>query len=171
MKTLTHVVMVTMILAMSIKPVMAKKPTHKHASSHQVKSKTLEQYISKMCKRNCVNANHLNKAVYQASRRHKVPANLIKAVMKVESRFKRTASSKGNYGLMQVNYTAHRNEVSKDELLNVESNIDIGAGILSKCLVDAHNNIMKALECYKGNDSPGYKQEVKKALIVIASLN
>lgn len=170
MKKLIQFVVLTTILAMSIKPVMAKKPTHRPLTSHHQKAKNLQQYISKLCKRSCVDAKHLNKTVKLASMRYKVPRSLILAVLKVESRFKTTALSDGNYGLMQVNLSSHRRRVGSSNLFDVDTNIDIGSSVLSKCLANSRNNIMEALECYKGGDNPEYKREVKKAMLVVASL-
>lgn len=170
MKQLIKITMLTIVLAMSIKPVMAKKPTHNYLTSHHQKAKNLQQYIAKLCKRSCVDANQLNRTVKLASVKHKVPRNLIMAVLKVESRFKRTALKDGNYGLMQVNLSSHRKQAASKDLFNVETNIDIGSSILSRCLENSRNNIMKTLECYKGGNNPEYKQEVKKALLVVASL-
>jgi len=161
MKKLNRLVVITAILVMSIKPAIAKP--------HLIHRSTLKEYIGTLCKRSCVNAATLKKIVHAASRKHRVPKNLILAVMKEESGFQHTARSKGNYGLMQVNLTAHP-EIDRSKILNIETNIDAGTRILSKCFKH-HRNTTQALTCYKTGDVSTYNREVKRTLIVLASLS
>lgn len=160
MTRIVKLVVLATMLTIAIKPVHAK-------SKPSSKKKTLQEYVSTHCKRACVDVKTLKDTVKLMSHRHKVPANLIMAVVKVESRFKKTALASGNYGLMQVNYRSHK----RKNLFDVSTNIDVGTEILSDCLEKSKDNIRKALTCYKGNDSKVYRTEVNKAMLVIASLN
>lgn len=170
MKRMIKSMVFTTILAMSIGPAVAKPKPHKHVSAHTQKAKTLQEYIAKHCKKACVNANQLRRAVKDISAKHKVPPNLVIAVLKVESRFKRTAVAAGNYGLMQVNLASHRKKFAGADPFNVEANLNVGSRVLKECLIESGNNIMEALACYKGGKNREYNKEVKDAMLVLASL-
>lgn len=171
MKKLTQTAIAVMvIMVLSISPVMAKRThSHKpHHKRHQVHS--LQEYIHTLCKRSCVEAMVLNRVVKRVSTRYHVSNRLIMAVLKVESRFKRTANSKGNYGLMQINLRSHP-EVQQHTIFDTETNINVGAQILSRCLDRSKNGLTKTLTCYKGSHSSEYHNEIKKTLVVLARLD
>ena len=152
--------LIVAVALIAIKPVHAKsKPSER--------KKTLQEYVNTHCKKSCINAKELRDTVKTMSRRHSVPSNLILAIVKVESRFKRTALSKGNYGLMQVNYSTHRTR----NLMDTTTNLEVGTSILSDCLEKTKANLRRTLACYKGDDSPIYRNEINKAMLVLASLN
>jgi len=171
LKIIAKCVVVITILTLSIKPVYAKRGikesiSHQHKVSIKVgrakKPRTLQQYIDRLCTKDCVESSNLKLSVTQASTKHHVPRHLILAVMKVESRFKKKAKSKGNYGLMQVNASTHP-ELTGDKF-NVKTNIDAGTSILKDCLTKTKGVVKRALSCYKGNESPIYIAEVITAM-------
>lgn len=140
------------------------------SSSVHSKSRSLEEYISKLCTEQCVNSHKLNKVVKKANKKYKLPRHLLIAVLKTESKFQKTSYNKGNYGLMQVNKSSHLDKVRGKDLYEVEVNIDIGARILSDCLKKT-KSMKHALICYKHNDSTKYQNEVKKTMLILASIN
>lgn len=93
------------------------------------------------------------KNVYREAARHQVDADLILAVMQVESAFDRFAiSSAGAQGLMQV-MPFWRNEIGRpqDNLTDVSTNIRYGSAILAHYLVVSRNDLVDALARYNGS--------------------
>lgn len=89
---------------------------------------------------------------------YKIPAELLWAIAKTESRFNANAINKNtngssDYGLMQIN-SIHKSWLEKsgisiNDLYNPAINIKVGAKILSLCL-NKHGWNFKAINCYNG---------------------
>lgn len=95
----------------------------------------------------------LLKIVYREARRHGLDADLVLAVMQVESAFDRYAISRvGAQGLMQV-MPFWRNEIGRpqDNLTDVETNIRYGTTILAHYLEVSRNDLVDALARYNGS--------------------
>jgi len=91
--------------------------------------------------------------VYQQARRNGIDADLILAVMHVESAFDRFAISKvGAQGLMQV-MPFWRNEIGRpqDNLTDVVTNIRYGSTILAHYLEVSKGDLIEALARYNGS--------------------
>jgi soluble lytic murein transglycosylase-like protein len=91
--------------------------------------------------------------VYQEAVRHDVDADLILAVMQVESGFDRFAiSSAGAQGLMQV-MPFWRNEIGRpqDNLTSITTNIKYGSAILAHYLSVSRGDLVDALARYNGS--------------------
>ncbi len=79
--------------------------------------------------------------VYKKSQEYDFDPMLILGIIETESDFKPDAlSSKGAYGLMQVNYSAWKNELEiiPNRLFEIEYNIEIGLKILKESSLDYH---------------------------------
>lgn len=127
-------------------------------------------YVKEKCFKGCVNIPTLVNSVQQASTRHHVSANLIYAVMAVESSFRpKAVGGRINVGLMQVNRIAHRKKL-KGNYYSVKHNVNIGTSILKACLTKTKGRIDKALSCYKGGRSPTYITKVRRHLATIKHL-
>ncbi len=95
----------------------------------------------------------LLKVVYRESSRHQLDADLVLAVMQVESAFDRFAISRvGAQGLMQV-MPFWRQEIGRpmDNLTDVETNIRYGTTILAYYLDVAGGDLVDALARYNGS--------------------
>jgi soluble lytic murein transglycosylase-like protein len=91
--------------------------------------------------------------VYQEANRNSIDADLILAVMQVESAFDRFAiSSAGAQGLMQV-MPFWRNEIGRpqDNLTDVITNVRYGSTILAHYLEVAKGDLIDALARYNGS--------------------
>ena len=100
-----------------------------------------------------------NEIVTTYAEKYEVDSNLIFAVIKAESNFKEDAvSSKSAIGLMQIventaldvarkNNIEIKSENIKEELLNVDNNINIGTKYL-ETLLKKYNNLEVALAAY-----------------------
>ncbi len=98
----------------------------------------------------------ITNSVFNLSRKHGFNPYLVMAVIFVESRFNRRAVSRaGAYGLMQVNYSVWKDELSIDRkrLTQVDYNIELGLTILKNYLLETGGDIIKALILYNN----GYK--------------
>ncbi len=95
----------------------------------------------------------LLRIVYREAHRQNLDADLVLAVMQVESHFDRFAISRvGAQGLMQV-MPFWRHEVGRpqDNLTDVETNIRYGTTILAHYLEVAGNDLVDALARYNGS--------------------
>ena len=93
------------------------------------------------------------RAVYRESRRHALDADLVLAVMHVESAFDRYAISKvGAQGLMQV-MPFWRVEIGRpqDNLTQIDTNVRYGTAILAHYLDIANGDLVDALGRYNGS--------------------
>ncbi len=95
----------------------------------------------------------LLKTVYREAHRQKLDADLVLAVMQVESRFDRFAISRvGAQGLMQV-MPFWRLEIGRpqDNLTDVETNVRYGTTILAYYIQQAGGDLVDALARYNGS--------------------
>jgi soluble lytic murein transglycosylase-like protein len=106
--------------------------------------------------------------VYCESKRLELPAELVMAVIEVESRFDRWAvSSAGAVGLMQVMpFWPRQLGMTNDQLVRIPENIRMGCTILKYYLERESGNYTKALARYNG--SGGNREYSDKVLTRLA---
>ena len=92
---------------------------------------------------------------------------LVASVLVKESTVKEKAVSKGNYGLMQINWKANRAWIVKQlpirstkDLLVPENNIRLGATILSANIRKSGGDVDKGLDRYRGRPLASYRNSV-----------
>lgn len=107
----------------------------------------------------------ISKIIFEQSKDHNIPVNLIIGIIEKESNFNPSTTieipaKKGFYakGLMQV-YQGENIEVDQDKIYNLNYNIDIGCRIFNKKLELNNGNFEKALSNYSGN-ADGYTDMV-----------
>jgi len=104
--------------------------------------------------------------VYSKSREYGFNPNLILSLIQIESNFRpRVVSSKGAYGLMQVNYSVWKEELDIDNLriFDIEYNIDLGMQILKRYYDEAGGDLLQTLHLYNNgylNNNQKYKHKV-----------
>ena len=105
-------------------------------------------------------ARHIAQTVYWYSDQHKIDPMLVLALMRQESGFNPSATSReGAKGLMQVLPRAHRLELKGKSPTNIEVNVGLGIQIYSDCL-KSKGNISGALKCYSGGAGKKYSTSV-----------
>jgi hypothetical protein len=99
----------------------------------------------------------IEKCVKKAAQKYKLPANLIKGVIKAESNFAADViSSAGAQGLMQL-MPGTAKELGVSDPFDIEQNIDGGSHYLRKMLDKFDGNVRIALAAY--NAGPGAVQK------------
>jgi hypothetical protein len=87
-------------------------------------------------------------AIEQAARRHNVDANLVRALIRVESNFNSKAvSRKGAMGLMQLMPSTAR-QLKVTNPFDPDQNVDAGVRHLKKLLQDFNGNVKLSLAAY-----------------------
>jgi len=121
----------------------------------------IKNYIVTFYKRPEDMADKIAKRILYNNKMLDLPVSALVAVMETESEFKPTAVSKrGARGLMQVNPAiwAKPFNVTKSDLHDIDTGIDIGSKILRIYLDESDQDMKKALYKYVGGDSDYYKK-------------
>jgi len=113
-------------------------------------------------------AEQIAKSILKSSKKYGFPPEIILALMKRESTFIPTLTSKaGCKGLMQINGPKHLEKLksrglseNSPKLFYIEPNIDIGCQILREYYDSSNGNIKKALKRYVGGKHDGYLMDV-----------
>lgn len=101
------------------------------------------------------------------SAKYKLDPFLVAAIMVKESTMRERVVSKGNYGLMQINWNANKSWIkktfpvrSKDDLLVPANNVKIGAHILAANIRRTGGDVDKGLDRYRGRSLASYRNSV-----------
>jgi len=125
------------------------------------------KYKSEALKRKYPSFAKITEIVFRKSKDYGLDPNLIMGLIEIESNFKRYAvSSKGAYGLMQINYNVWKDEynLNPERIFDIEYNIDIGMKILKRYLKVAKGDLMQALHLY--NNGYLYNNEAYKYKVI-----
>ena len=93
----------------------------------------------------------ITESVYRKSSQYGFDPELIWGVMQVESGTNpRAVSHRGAYGLMQVNLSVWKDELSIDKkrIFDIDYNLDLGLQILKKYYLESDGDIKRALHLY-----------------------
>lgn len=136
------------------------------AAADDIETKrAIHTWIVKESGRNAPTAKTIERivdAVYNNAYRQNIDPFVLLSVMHRESRFNPNAKSKaGAKGLMQVMPRWHQDKIKKRNILNIETNIEVGSVILSDCIART-NSVRAALSCYSGG-AKKYESHLKKA--------
>ncbi|MGO0883025.1 lytic transglycosylase domain-containing protein [Clostridioides difficile] len=94
--------------------------------------------------------SRIENAVEQASKKYNIDANLIKAIIKVESDFNpNTVSSAGAKGLMQL-MPENCRDLGVTDPFNIEQNVDAGTRHIKECIDMFGGSIEMGLMAYNG---------------------
>jgi soluble lytic murein transglycosylase-like protein len=114
----------------------------------------LKQYIADKFQVDDENADKVVKTAYKVSGDTGVAPNLLLAIAAVESSFDPHAEGRGSKGLMQIQVSAHREEIRQiggiRGLYDIVKNFTLGGKIFKNCIAQVNGNVHKALLCYNG---------------------
>lgn len=133
----------------------------------QPKPVTLQQYIDKYCKADCIDAETLLNHVELAGLTHNLKDRFVKimlAIIRVESRFVIHVENGSSKGLTQTNIRYHKSKFTDKNYFDPEQNIYAGVSIYAKCSSDHRGVLTKTLTCYNGGGNPDYVEIVLDAL-------
>ena len=138
----------------------------------------IESYFRRVNPRlSAANASRYAGLIEKYSQHYKVDPFLVAAILVKESTVKSNAVSKGNYGLMQVNWKANGPWIRKTfpvrttkQLLEPENNIRIGVHILASNIQRAGGDVDKGLDRYRGRSLASYRNSVLRNYSAIYTL-
>ena len=130
--------------------------------------KTIETYFSRKNPRvSLKNVQHYAKLIEEYSARYDLDPFLVASILVKESTVKEKAVSRGNYGLMQINWKANKPWIIKSlpvrtakDLLNPENNIRLGTTILSAKIKKSGGDVDRGLDKYRGRPLASYRNSV-----------
>jgi hypothetical protein len=136
----------------------------KERKSVRVRSvpQTLEEYIDKVCAKNCVDADHVLMVVTDIAEKYNIDRRVLLSIMRVESRFDKKARNKSTVGLMQVHLKYHRKKFPEGNYFDVAANINAAAEIYGQC-ARKHRTVERSLKCYNGGGHHAYSKLVLAA--------
>jgi hypothetical protein len=114
--------------------------------------------------------SRITETIYKKSYQYGFRPELILGMVKVESDYNpRAVSNKGAYGLMQVNFSVWKNELSIDKkrIFDIDYNIELGLQILKRYYQESKGNIFRALHLYNNGyryNNLSYVSKVKSQL-------
>jgi soluble lytic murein transglycosylase-like protein len=134
------------------------------------KTRAIESYFRRVNPRlSAANASRYAGMIEKYAAHYKLDPFLVAAILVKESTVKPNAVSKGNYGLMQINWKANGPWIRKTfpvrntkQLLEPENNIRIGAHILAANIQRAKGDVDKGLDRYRGRSLASYRNSVMR---------
>ncbi len=143
---------------------------YRSAKDQQKRVQAIESYFRRVSpKVTAANASLYAGYIERYSQQYKVDPFLVAAILVKESTVKANAVSRGNYGLMQINWKANgpwiRRTFSisdKNQVLSPDNNIRIGTCIIASKIRDTRGDVDKALDRYRGRSLLSYRNGVMK---------
>ncbi len=132
----------------------------------ELKRIELLRYQNKVMQKKYPNFSKIISLVHKKSFKYGFNPDLILSIIQVESSFNPYAvSSQGAYGLMQINYSVWKKELSIDykKIFNMDYNIELGLKILKHYYDYSGGNLPEALYLYNNgfkNKNHSYKNKV-----------
>jgi soluble lytic murein transglycosylase-like protein len=120
--------------------------------SQNTASSLADPNLRRIARGYAVSAAEVNAAIEQAAARHNVDANLVRAIIKVESNFNPAAvSRKGAMGLMQL-MPATARQLSVADPFDPQQNVDAGVRHLKTLLANFGGDLRLSLAAYNAGE-------------------
>jgi soluble lytic murein transglycosylase-like protein len=143
---------------------------HSEQRDKDIENMNYLQYRDRATRKKFPVFSKIVKVVYEKSRAYGFNPNLILSLIQIESNFNPNAvSSKGAYGLMQVNYSVWKEELDINNLkiFNIEYNVELGLKILRRYFEKSRGNLLAALHLYNNgylHNNQKYKHQVVSSI-------
>jgi len=133
-------------------------------SLNSLKIKNVEYRISNLQPRlDTQLKERISISILKNCEKYNLSPNLVIHLIFRESSFNHmSTSSKGAIGLMQIMFSAHKDKIkiSKNELYEIENNVDYGCMILKHYIKISKGNLQKALTRYVGENQKDYINDI-----------
>ncbi|MBL3539215.1 transglycosylase SLT domain-containing protein [Aminivibrio sp.] len=123
------------------------------------------------------NVSYYARLIEDYSAQYNLDPFLVASVMVKESTIKEKAVSKGNYGLMQINWNANRPWIirtfpvrSKADLIIPSNNVRIGTHILAENIKKCKGDVDLGLDRYRGRSLASYRNSIHSHYIAISQI-
>lgn len=143
----------------------ATQPTY--ASSRLSPVDRLQDYISKFCKKDCVDPQLLLMTVKEAAEQFSINPITLIAIIRTESGFRPkvvNTQSGRSVGLSQIQVYWHKAKFRSTNYTDIFDNVYVAASIYADCVKKWPGSREKALWCYNGHQKKGFKTYVPKVL-------
>lgn len=115
-------------------------------------TQTPNKHSNLFCRTDDLEVVDLHQTIEGVAKQHKIPPEIISAIMSIESNFKPCAISKsGALGLMQLMPKTAESlgiDINNGEVFDIKSNINAGVELLKQNLARENNNLLSALVMY-----------------------
>jgi soluble lytic murein transglycosylase-like protein len=115
------------------------------------------------------NISYYARLIEDCAAHYNIDPFLVASIMVKESTIKEKAVSRGNYGLMQINWRANRPWIVKTfpikstkELMTPANNVRVGAHILAANIKKCKGDVDKGLDRYRGRSLSSYRNSIHK---------
>lgn len=101
---------------------------------------------------------------FEMGKKYRIDPLLVVSMIHAESGFRASVGNRyGARGLMQVVPRFHKEKIKGGNILNPNTNIDVGVQILNEYMDGNNQNFAKALKKYSGGASKKYSSKIQKS--------
>lgn len=146
MKAIIRAAILTVLMLFSLtSPAFAEYTPTKAAVTRMISKETKDKVTAQDIIR-------IVSAVFKEANRHKLDPFLLVSLIGIESGYRPWAVNKsGARGLTQVIPRYHRDKIRGRDIMNIETNIEVGTQVLVDCLQRNNGVLKKASRCYSGS--------------------
>lgn len=154
MNRITKYIVVLMLSLFSLNLYASEISITKRATVRMISQETKDRVEAKFIIR-------IVNAVFKEATKHNLDPFLILGMIKGESTFNPKAKNRsGAKGLMQVIPRYHRDKIRGRDIMQIETNVEVGVQVYADCLTRNNGNMKKASRCYSGG-AKNYTSKLK----------
>lgn len=151
---------------------------HRSKKDQRNRVKAIETYfVRKNPRVSQRNAAQYAQLIEEYASQYNLDPFLVASIMVKESTVKEKAVSKGNYGLMQINWSANRPWIVKTfsirstaDLIVPSNNIRVGTYILASNIKKSRGDVDRGLDRYRGRSLASYRNSIHDHYLLITRI-